>query len=197
MPTVPHPKGGEGGKPCEAPRRSAESRQRGAQPESKESARTSNEPPAMAPPTPAAGIPTGTVLFLANGQPLAAPVLLSAGMASAGTETLPLWDSVITAAYLGDSNFLGSTNALGQLVRPRLELPRVVSIVDNGNGTVTVTCHGTPAVEHYIEATATVDVPLSWVCVSTNTAGMWDGFWTYTEEKGQNTQRFFRAVKPY
>lgn len=151
----------------------------------------------LAPPTPAAGIPTGTVLFLANGQPLAAAVLLSAGMASAGTETLPLWDSVITAAYLGDSNFLGSTNALGQLVRPQLELPRVVSIVDNVNGTVTVTCHGTPAVEHYIEATATVDVPLSWVCVSTNTAGMWDGFWTYTEEKGQNTQRFFRAVKPY
>ncbi len=73
----------------------------------------------------------------------------------------------------------------------------MVSIVENGDGTVTVTCHGTPAVEHYLQATATLDVPESWVTISTNVAGIWDGYWTYTEAKIQNQPRFYRAVKPY
>jgi MBG domain (YGX type)/Bacterial Ig-like domain (group 3)/YDG domain len=151
----------------------------------------------VAPVAPVASTPSGAVLFLADGQALGEPVALSAGTASFSTAQFHLWTNVITAAYLGDSNFMRSTNSLEQVARPPLERPRVIRIVDNHDGTVTVTCHGTPAVEHFTEASATPGVPDSWVRVSTNTAGLWDGNWSITEQKGANQLRFYRAAKPY
>jgi len=151
----------------------------------------------VAPVAPVTSTPSGAVLFLADGQALGEPVALSAGAARLSTDQFHLWTNVITAAYLGDSNFMPSTNSLEQVARPPLEQPRVISIVDNRDGTVTVTCHGTPAVEHFTEATATPWAPDSWVKVSTNTAGLWDGNWTVTQEKGADQLRFYRAAKPY
>jgi len=66
---------------------------------------------------PGAGTPTGTVLFKTNGIPLSDPVSLDgSGVATLVTNCLPHGSNTVTAEYAGDSNFLGLTNSVIQVV---------------------------------------------------------------------------------
>ncbi len=68
----------------------------------------------VSPASPAAGTPTGLVIFTANGTPIGeATVDPSTGLASITTSTLPLGASTIIAAYSGDSVFQPSQSAPG------------------------------------------------------------------------------------
>ena len=61
---------------------------------------------------PGAGVPTGTVRFLANGFVVGGPVALVNGQASIAAPLLPHGFSTVVAEYAGDGNFLGKTNSL-------------------------------------------------------------------------------------
>jgi len=66
---------------------------------------------------PGAGTPTGTVRFRTNGVPLGDPVALdSNGVAAFITNLLPHGSNTVTAEYAGDSNFVGVTNSVVQVV---------------------------------------------------------------------------------
>ena len=61
--------------------------------------------------------PAGDVQFKTNGVPLCDPVALDTnGVAAFTTNSLPHGANTVTAEYAGDSNFLGSTNGVVQIV---------------------------------------------------------------------------------
>ena len=71
--------------------------------------------------TGSSGTPTGAVLFMVNGQVVGGPVTLTAINGSTARATLALPDLVggrhiVTATYLGSSNYKGSTAAVTQVV---------------------------------------------------------------------------------
>ena len=150
----------------------------------------------VGPVAPAATTPTGNVQFLTNDVAVGSPVSLTGGTATLDTALLPPGTNTVTANYLGDGNYLGSTDSLLQVVTVVVETPSVLGIVPNGDGSVTVTFAGTPGAEYLVLGTTNLVSPGSWVNVSTNTAGL-DGQWTYTDNTMTSyTQRFFRAAKP-
>jgi hypothetical protein len=61
---------------------------------------------------------TGNVTFTTNGTPFSTNAPTGGTAISAATSTLPRGTNIITARYIGDSNYLGSTNSLviGQIV---------------------------------------------------------------------------------
>lgn len=61
---------------------------------------------------PGAGVPTGTVQFIADGAPVGAPSPIVAGLAVLNLSTLPAGYHTIKAWYEGDANFRGATNTL-------------------------------------------------------------------------------------
>jgi hypothetical protein len=70
---------------------------------------------------------TGNVNFLTNGVLFDARTL-SDGSATATNSTLPNGTNLITASYSGDSNYLGRTNALNQVVT---NTPPVLAAISN------------------------------------------------------------------
>jgi hypothetical protein len=70
---------------------------------------------------------TGNVNFLTNGVLFDARTL-SSGSATATNSTLPNGTNLITAIYSGDSNYLGRTNALNQVVT---NTPPVLAAISN------------------------------------------------------------------
>jgi hypothetical protein len=156
-------------------------------------ASTVNFTATVSPVAPATPIPTGNVQFFANGAALGAPAGLVNGVANVNTSNLSAGSNTIAAVYLGDGNFLSSTNTLIQVVNVNLAQPITLGIVANGNGTVTVTFQGTPGGQYIVQSTASLSQPITWSNVSTNTAGV-DGSWIYTDSTTQ-PQAFYRAGK--
>ena len=148
------------------------------------------------PVAPATTTPTGNVQFLTNGTAMGNPVFLEGGIATLDTALLPPGTNTVSANYPGDGNYLGCSDYLLQVVTVIAQTPWVLGILNDGNGSVTVTFAGTPGAEYLVLGTTNLVSPGSWVNVSTNTAGL-DGQWTYTDNTMTNyTQRFFRAAKP-
>jgi hypothetical protein len=145
------------------------------------------------PVSPATPIPTGNVQFFANGTALGAPAALFNGVADVNTSSLPPGSNAIAAVYLGNGNFLSSTNTLIQVVNVNLAQPVTLGITANGNGTVTVTFQGTPGGHYIVQTAASLVQPITWSNVSTNTVGV-NGIWTYTDSTTQ-PQAFYRATK--
>jgi len=76
------------------------------------------------------------------------------------------------------------------------EQPSVLSIVNNGDHSVTVTFAGTAGAEYLVQATPDLTSPVSWANVSTNTASP-GGQWTYTvNDVTTYPHQFLRAAKP-
>ena len=65
---------------------------------------------------PGSGSLNGTVQFRADGTALGSPAALVNGIASVSTASLAHGARTITAEFAGDSNFLGSTNSLSQMI---------------------------------------------------------------------------------
>jgi autotransporter-associated beta strand protein len=147
---------------------------------------------------PAADLPTGNVVFSANGAPLATNALVGGGI-SASTASLPLGTNALMAQYLGDGNFLGSTASVAQVVQA-LVAPgptnTILGIVDNSDGTFTLTFVGTPQAQYYVVAYSDLTAPMSsWVPLagSTNTVTNTSGLWFYTVTNTA-TQQFYRSA---
>jgi hypothetical protein len=150
----------------------------------------------VGPVAPATSTLTGNVQFLTNGVAMGSPVSLAGGTVTLDTALLPPGTNTVTANYLGDGNHLASSDSLPQVVKVFAETPSVLGIVNNGNGSATVTFAGTPGAEYLVLATTDLASFGSWVNVSTNTASP-AGQWTYTDSSMMShAQRFFRAAKP-
>jgi hypothetical protein len=145
---------------------------------------------------PALTPPAGSIQFFSNGQPLADPLTLNGGTATINTTLLGAGSNTISAIYLSDGNFQASSNSLVQVVQMDIRDVNIVSIIPNGDGTATVTCQGVPATEYWVQATPSLNLPIGWETVSTNTSGYIDGRWTYEDDMTKHTQRFFRAARP-
>jgi MYXO-CTERM domain-containing protein len=92
--------------------------------------------------TPAAGgaTPTGTVLFLADGQPIGGAVALAAGRASASTSTLAAGAHAVTASYSGDAAYLPSTSPpVAVTVQPGLDIAGATTTPPRGTLLFTAT----------------------------------------------------------
>jgi hypothetical protein len=59
---------------------------------------------------------TGTLVFQTNGVPFDTETLVGGGATSIAMSTLPRGTNTVTAVYLGDTNYLGSTFTLSQVV---------------------------------------------------------------------------------
>ena len=107
----------------------------------------------LTPLAPATGIPGGAVVFAVNGTPFSTNSLVN-GETSASTFSLPVGTNLITAEYLGDTNFSGSTNSLQQVVEPTCsQINNLLGMSDNSDGTFTLSFTGTPGgaiFRHYI-----------------------------------------------
>jgi hypothetical protein len=145
----------------------------------------------------ASATPTGKVQFYTKGVALGSPVALTEGVASLSTADLPGDTNTVLTAYLGDSNFLGSSNSLVQVVvvvAGRPSTPSTIGIQNNADGTVTVTFAGTPDAQYVVQASDNL-APPAWENLSTNTAGT-DGQWTFTESTEHHPVRLYRSAKP-
>jgi hypothetical protein len=151
----------------------------------------------VTPVDPASTTPSGSVQFYTSVGALGSLVALTDGVASLSTADLPGGINTLLAAYVGDSNFLGSSNGLAQLVvvvTGRPSTPNTIGILNNADGTVTVTFAGTPDAQYVVQASDNLVVP-AWENVSTNTAGT-DGQWTFTESTEHHRARFYRSARP-
>ena len=148
----------------------------------------------VTPVAPASTTPTGNVQFYTNGVAWGSPVALTDGVVSLSAADLPPGTNTVLAAYLGDSDFLGSSNSLAQVVPVVPATPRTIGIQNNAGGTVTITFAGTPDAQYVVQASDNL-APPAWENVSTNTAGT-DGQWTFTESTEHHPVRLYRSARP-
>jgi autotransporter-associated beta strand protein len=141
-----------------------------------------------------AGTPTGNVVFLTNGIPLATSAL-AGGIASASTALLPIGTNVVTAQFATQGNFVGSTNSLNQVVKSGVVLSQtnvIVSITNNEDGTFTLNMIGTPQAAYYLQGAGGVASPI-WTTLagSTNNAAG-NGSWSFTVSN--SSPAYYRSV---
>ena len=148
----------------------------------------------LAPVSPATATPVGNVQFFANNVALGSPVAPTGDTATFSTASLPSGTNLVTAVYLGSSNFQLSSNSVSQVVSPAAAVPTTLGLTVNGDGTVSVNFQGTPGASYLVFANSDLSNP-DWSNVSTNIAGT-NGCWTFKEAIGNHPQRFYRAAKP-
>jgi hypothetical protein len=149
----------------------------------------------VTPIAPATTTPRGSVRFYANGIALGGSVALSGGVASLGTAELQVGTNIVGAAYLGDGNYLVSSNSLAQVVSVSVQKPATVGIKDNDDGSVTVSFSGTLGAQYIVQAKSDLASATVWDNVSTNIAGT-DGQWTFMDSTTNHPIRFYRAIVP-
>ena len=149
---------------------------------------------AVTPVAPATTTPSGSVQFYLNGSVSGSPVMLSGGVAGLTAAFYRIGTNLVAATYLPAGNYVGTEASLEQLVHATPQAPITAGIKNNRDGTVTVSCSGTPYAEYVVQVSARLVAPL-WQNVSTNVAGA-DGRWTFEDAIGRDLQRFYRAVRP-
>jgi hypothetical protein len=159
----------------------------------------------VSPVAPATTAPTGSVAFLANGV-FQAMAGLSNGVAQITLANLPPGTNEVAAAYLGDGNYLGSTDQVQEVVM-QLPIPCagtnfILSVVKSGADTFTISLMGTTNALYCLLKTTNVAAPMSdWILVPDSVNAATNGIWYYTitnagapEVDATNlTGKFFRA----
>jgi hypothetical protein len=151
--------------------------------------------------TAAVGTPAGNVVFLANGTPFSTNGVVG-GQAQASTTSLPVGTNAIAARYAAQGNYLASTGAVQQVVTSNgscSQTNRIVSIVNNGNGSFTLTFQGTPQAQYYVVASPNVAAAMNtWTPAygSTNTAASPSGQWSFIATNAAPRYYRSRALNP-
>ncbi|MFI1155997.1 beta strand repeat-containing protein [Streptomyces sioyaensis] len=163
----------------------------------------------VAPVSPGAGTPTGTVTFVVTGGPTLTATL-SGGTASVNTTAIPVGTSTVTATYSGDGNFTGSVGSDTQTVTQASTTTAVTTSPDPSvfgesvtltatvapvlpgagtpTGTVTFVVTGGPTLTApLVGGTASVTTSAIPVGVSTVTA-TYSGDGNFTGSSGTDTQ---------
>jgi hypothetical protein len=143
-------------------------------------------------PLPATATPVGTVQFLTNGTAAGPAISLTNGTASLQLSDLPSGTNLVSAIYATSPNFAGSSNAISQVVSATFEAPVTLTILDNHNGTVTISGHGTAGALYVLQGTD--NLPSGpWVNMSTNSTDT-NGFWSAQDSVAEHPSRFYRSV---
>ena len=134
----------------------------------------------------AATVPTGDVVFSANGTPFATNGLPRG--VGPSRPARPLWGRVPTRLRritLGDGNFQSSVSSpLSEVVTNNVIYSHtnvITSVISHHNGTYTLNLEGTPGAQYYVVYSGTVKAQMTtWAPVvgSTNTASVTDGTWS-------------------
>ena len=145
-----------------------------------------------------AGTLTGNVVFLANAVPFSTNALVG-GVVAASTAALPSGTNTIAAQYAAQSNYLGSTNSLQQVVQSLVvcsQTNAIVGISLNQDGTFTLTFIGTPQAQYYLVASPDASASVTnWVPLAgstntvTNSTGLWQLIVTNTF-----SQQYYRST---
>jgi len=148
----------------------------------------------VGPVPPAITFPTGNVTFFANDAVLGI-VSLSNGIAGITTKFLPPGTNALVAAFGGDENFLGSTNALEQSVAAVCSSTNyILSIASNPTNTFTFMFVGTTNAQYRLIETADLTLPpTNWTVVAGSTNIAFDGLWRYSVTNGGESAVFFRV----
>jgi hypothetical protein len=144
-----------------------------------------------------AGVPAGSVVFLANAVPFSTNGL-AGGTAAASTQALPLGTNTVAAQYAAQGNYLGSAGSLQQVVTAVAcsQTNAIVGIANNRDGTFTLTFIGTPQAQYYVVSSPTATAPMfSWVPLagSTNTVTNGNGLWQWTVTNAAS-QQYYRST---
>jgi hypothetical protein len=106
---------------------------------------------------------------------------LSGGAATSVATLLPARTNIITGIYLGDVNYLASTNALNQVVK----VAQFNAMKLGGNGLVLGGSGGSPNGTYYVLVSTNMAAPLSnWTPVLTN---QFDSSGNFNFTNGNNT----------
>ena len=142
------------------------------------------------------GTAAGDVVFLTNGVPLSTNALVG-GIAAASTAFLPVGTNAIVAHFATQGDFLGSSTA-GRVVTNTIIYSTtniIASIVNNNDGTFTLSLIGTPGAQYYVVAgTDVTTLTSTWTPVvgSTNTAAVPTGAWSVVVSNAPPV--FFRSI---
>ena len=60
------------------------------------------------------------------------------------------------ASYLGDGNYLGSSNSLIQVVSADVQTPSAIGINVGSDGSVSVPFSGTPGAQYFVQARSNI-----------------------------------------
>ena len=93
----------------------------------------------------------------------------------------------VTASSIAPGSQLPSASSL--------QAPRILSIQDRGDGTVTLRLSAVPGAEYTLQATGDLAPPVAWENVITNAADE-AGVWMATDARSNSQQRFYRVVLP-
>ena len=122
----------------------------------------------------------------------------AAKLAAASTSALPSGTNAVAALYAPQGNYLASTGTVQQVVQGTVvsQTNTISSIVNNGNGTLTLHFIGTPQAQYYVVASPDVGVPMgSWTPLagSTNTVTNIGGQWQITVTNTA-AQQYYRST---
>jgi hypothetical protein len=144
-----------------------------------------------------AGTPTGTVTFK-NGTKVLSTGLLSGGIATLTTNSLPAGTNSITAWYSGDVNFVPSgTFPLSQVIYTNLSTNNVaLGITNTAPGIFSLSFQGTPGAYYSVVTSTNVTTPMTnWTVVPDSTTVVTDlvaGSWGITVTNTSSAQ-YYRA----
>jgi hypothetical protein len=144
-----------------------------------------------------AGTPTGTVTFK-NGTKVLSTGLLSGGIATLTTNSLPAGTNSITAWYSGDVNFVPSgTFPLSQVIYTNLSTNNVaLGITSTAPGIFSLSFQGTPGAYYSVVTSTNVTTPMTnWTVVPDSTTVVTDlvaGSWGITVTNTSSAQ-YYRA----
>jgi len=134
---------------------------------------------------------TGSAL-LANTYTLISPGAGGSVAGSVATSFVTVGGAGLAANTTASLQISGS-GALNLVVSPNNTVaPTAVSIVNNGDGTVTLGFRGGAGTKYVVQSTSSLGSP-NWSNISTNTAGT-DGTWTIMQSMAGSPQLFFRAA---
>ena len=145
--------------------------------------------------------PTGTVAFSTNGVTVANVIVVSnsPGVATAfwSTAALPVGITPVLAAYLTDTNYQACNMSVQQTVNNGSicsQTNRIDSIVNNGDGTITLNFVGTPEAEYYVITQANAAAPLAtWTTLGSTNKAPVGGLWSVTVTN-DSLRQFYRAA---
>ena len=134
---------------------------------------------------------TGSALS-ANTYTLISPGASGSVAGSVATSSVTVGGAGLAANTTASLQISGS-GALNLVVSPNNTVaPTAVSIVNNGDGTVTLGFRGGAGTKYVVQSTSSLGSP-NWSNISTNTAGT-DGTWTIMQSMAGSPQLFFRAA---
>jgi autotransporter-associated beta strand protein len=145
--------------------------------------------------------PTGTIAFSTNGVPVASVTVVSnsPGVATAvwSTASLPLGVTPVLAAYLADTNYQASNMSLQQTVNSGSTCSQtnwISSVINNGDGTITLNFVGTPEAEYYVVTQTDAATALAtWTTLGSTNKAPAGGLWSITVTN-DGLRQFYRPA---